>query len=520
MITITGGNFQYPNGQSIANGTLTLELSSDSTAPVTAPDGTIVAAIPIQITLDVSGNVYPTYIWSNAELSVPTYYTARVYDVDGIPVLKTPIIWVFTTESGGTALLGIQPPGTIPLPFTVYFYGAQGAFGPQGPTGPTGPTGSAFGATPPTIVQVAEIIYQTDPAYPTAVGWTAHFAATPTPGNLLIMGIISSGGTPPSSPSGFTQYYLSAAITGGALSGYAQSCGRLVQAADGPTWTGTAPSTVFTVFMVEMHDAVLSSDVAGGLSVAGSVATLASPNFQYAAVVFVQTLADKTGGAQYLTAASPASYDYIYVPSVVTNAGYGSFGDDTNGHDAYVFWSSFYEVPSDVITETYTQITDGLYHIVVIPSSLGPGGEAGASGAQGERGVVWKTEKLFLGYFKNGASVAVADIPANYTSPVDGTVYTDQTRVLYYICEFVCSRDPAPPFINGQGATPAISIHSPQQGRLWYYHANVQQDDPSADDYLMVKIFSGYWNGKNEQDSTAGFCKIFAVMNADGMPRT
>jgi len=522
MIVITGGHFQYPNGTPVALGTLVLELSSDSTEPVAAPDGTIVAAVPIEIPLDDSGDVFPTYIWSNAELSIPTYYTARVYDANGVPVLKTSLIWIFTVASGGTAPIGTQPPGTVPPPSTVYVYGPQGAFGPAGPTGPTGPTGASYGATPPTIVQVAEIIYQTDPAYPTAVGWTAHFAATPTLGNLLIMGIISSGGTPPSSPSGFSQYYLSAEITGGALSGYAQSCGRLVQAGDGPTWTGTAPSTAFTVFMVEMHDAVLSSDVAGGLSAAGSVATLASPDFQYAAVVFVQTLADKTGGTQYLTAMSPASYDYVYAYETVTNAGYGSFGDDTNGHDAYVFWSSFYEVPGDVIRETYTQITDGLYHIVVIPSSLGPGGSSGAQGAPGEGGMVWKTEKLFLGYFKTGGSVAVADIPANYTSPIDGTVYTDQSRVLYYICEFVCPRNPAPPFINGQGATPSISLSSPLnfRGRLWYYHANVQYDDPSADDYLTVQIFSGYWNGENEQDSTAGFCKVYVVMNADGMPRT
>ena len=228
MIVIFGGNFQYPNGQPVAMGTLVLELSSDSTAIVTALDDTVVAAVPVKITLDSSGNASSTYIWSNAELSVPTYYIVRVYDVNGVPVLKTPLVWVFTTESGDTVNLGTQPSGTVPPPSTFYVYGAQGAFGPQGPTGPTGSTGASYGATPPTIVQVAEIIYQTDSAYPTAVGWTAHFAATPTPGNLLIMGIISSGGTPPSSPSGFAQYYLSAEITGGTLSGYAQSCGRLV----------------------------------------------------------------------------------------------------------------------------------------------------------------------------------------------------------------------------------------------------------------------------------------------------
>ena len=159
MIVITGGHFQYPNGTPVALGTLVLELSSDSTEPVAAPDGTIVAAVPIEIPLDDSGDVFPTYIWSNAELSIPTYYTARVYDANGVPVLKTSLIWIFTVASRGTAPIGTQPPGTVPPPSTVYVYGPQGAFGPAGPTGPTGPTGASYGATPPTIVQVAEIIY-------------------------------------------------------------------------------------------------------------------------------------------------------------------------------------------------------------------------------------------------------------------------------------------------------------------------------------------------------------------------
>lgn len=104
MINIYNGTFQCSNGSPVANGSLELRLSWDSTQTVSP--GTVVAGSPIIISLDSNGNAPKTTIWSNAEL-IPSgsYYIAKIYDDNGIPVLKSPLIWEFMQATGANVNL-------------------------------------------------------------------------------------------------------------------------------------------------------------------------------------------------------------------------------------------------------------------------------------------------------------------------------------------------------------------------------------------------------------------------------
>src|SRR5947209_7615771 len=114
MIQITNGNFQTANGTKIANGTLVLQLSQD--ASVIATPGQIVAAIPIRVPLDATGNISGTVnIWSNAELSPSTTYEANILDANGANVWSVAQKWYLPNSSPldvGTLTPAITNPGS------------------------------------------------------------------------------------------------------------------------------------------------------------------------------------------------------------------------------------------------------------------------------------------------------------------------------------------------------------------------------------------------------------------------
>ena len=125
MILISGGEFQDSEGNPLANGTLMLKLSWDSTETVTTPNGTVYAGPRIKIALDATGNCPSTAIWSNAELAVSTYYSVNLFDVNGVPVLEAPLTWVFgqTQTKASGILLGTckgTDGDTITIGSTVY----------------------------------------------------------------------------------------------------------------------------------------------------------------------------------------------------------------------------------------------------------------------------------------------------------------------------------------------------------------------------------------------------------------
>jgi hypothetical protein len=140
MITIEGGAFQAPDGTPLANGTLTLSLSWDSTEAVSTPAGTVLSGIPIIITLDSSGNAPPTEIWSNAELNIPTYYTVQLFDSNGVPVLRTPIIWNFSAGAGAPIQITSGPGPTLSFPNPVTIGDLLICCSMGGPTAPDLPT--------------------------------------------------------------------------------------------------------------------------------------------------------------------------------------------------------------------------------------------------------------------------------------------------------------------------------------------------------------------------------------------
>ena len=265
MITILGGSFMFPDGGVVSNGTAILKLSWDSTETVTNPYGTVVAGEPIVIPLDANGNLTPTLIWGNSELSVSTYYEMSLYNSSGVPLLKTPIIWIFTESSGSIVNVGDVPnQGNVPGNTVVPVQGAKGDTGIQGPVGPQGPAGTFNSPTPPIKTQIAAIDYVagTEPAlsivqktgltYPSFAA-TINLGVSPTVGNTLVF-LMSGGHLTITPPAGLTE--ISSVINGTQT---AKVWKRVVQAGDGTSWafdggTDSLRSAVLQCYeILELH---------------------------------------------------------------------------------------------------------------------------------------------------------------------------------------------------------------------------------------------------------------------------
>lgn len=80
---ITGGAFQDFEGNPLANGYLTMQLSHDSQEPV--DPGEVVAGYPLRIPLDANGNVAGTVlVWPNDQLTPSgSYYIVNTYRANG-----------------------------------------------------------------------------------------------------------------------------------------------------------------------------------------------------------------------------------------------------------------------------------------------------------------------------------------------------------------------------------------------------------------------------------------------------
>lgn len=111
-------------------------------------------------------------------------------------------------------------------------------------------------------------------------------------------------------------------------------------------------------------------------------------------------------------------------------------------------------------------------------------------------GVV-RCEIIYMGYYANGNTVAP---PA---SPVDGYQYSAAECIFHG--QLVSSRAPAPGFVPGQAAFPAIANTNAGAGTLyaWYYDVN--------DANGQVTIFTAYWDGSNETNTTDGLVKVYAI---------
>ncbi len=84
---IVNGNFQSPSGAPLANGYLTLRLSTDA---VTSSNDQIAAKRLVTVPLDSLGNVQGVVdIWPNDQLTpTNTVYILRAYTAQGQPALE------------------------------------------------------------------------------------------------------------------------------------------------------------------------------------------------------------------------------------------------------------------------------------------------------------------------------------------------------------------------------------------------------------------------------------------------
>lgn len=98
LVQVIGGNFQDPSSAPIANGTLVVQLVSDSQE--SSGPAQVVAGVKTTIPLDNTGNVSGThFLWSNISMA-PTgsYYSFQLYDQTGILCWRKPLIGVIPDQ--------------------------------------------------------------------------------------------------------------------------------------------------------------------------------------------------------------------------------------------------------------------------------------------------------------------------------------------------------------------------------------------------------------------------------------
>jgi hypothetical protein len=121
MITLTGGNFQDGSGN-LLNGSVQLMLSQDS-GIVGAP-GYVVSLIPVTFRIIAGVLSGSCRIYSNAELSVSTYYIVNFFDQNNSRV-GNPAQWQFTQPAGSTVDAGTMVSTTPGAPAVSFPFGQQ-----------------------------------------------------------------------------------------------------------------------------------------------------------------------------------------------------------------------------------------------------------------------------------------------------------------------------------------------------------------------------------------------------------
>jgi hypothetical protein len=107
-------------------------------------------------------------------------------------------------------------------------------------------------------------------------------------------------------------------------------------------------------------------------------------------------------------------------------------------------------------------------------------------------------EKIYMGYYASGNTIAPPQ------SPVDGYQYS------YAECSFsiagFCSRAPAPGFVPGQVAFPAIA--NTDQGASTGTILMMAYDVNDANGLVTITV--DYWANGQEYNTSDGFVKVFA----------
>lgn len=109
MTQLTGGAFQDPLGNPLANGYLLLQLNQD--AQYATSNQLVFGGVAIRIQLDANGNVASTQsVWANGDLTpAGTFYYINVYNSKGV-LQNNPTPLTITIPSGSTYNLGLWIP--------------------------------------------------------------------------------------------------------------------------------------------------------------------------------------------------------------------------------------------------------------------------------------------------------------------------------------------------------------------------------------------------------------------------
>jgi hypothetical protein len=94
---IIGGAFQDFEGNVLANGYLTMQLSHDEQESV--DPGNIVGAFALRVPLDANGNIAGTVsVWPNDQLNpASSYYVVNAYRADGAQAWLAPQLQTVTS---------------------------------------------------------------------------------------------------------------------------------------------------------------------------------------------------------------------------------------------------------------------------------------------------------------------------------------------------------------------------------------------------------------------------------------
>jgi hypothetical protein len=109
--TLSGGAFTDCEGNVLANGFLTFELSHDEVETSTTPNGQVVAGLKKKVFLDNSGNVVTnTGIWSNDVMNpAGSFYIVKAYTNSGVLAWKYPQYWTIPSAPNPYNLSAAAP---------------------------------------------------------------------------------------------------------------------------------------------------------------------------------------------------------------------------------------------------------------------------------------------------------------------------------------------------------------------------------------------------------------------------
>lgn len=125
-LQLTGGLFQNPSGQPLANGYMLWKLSHDCQENVDSGGGQVASGVPARIQLDANGSIpagTSVFIWSNDVLNpAGSFYIVELYDANQAKVWASPQLFQLSATPNPLdigLLVPFSPPSPPFAPVTV-----------------------------------------------------------------------------------------------------------------------------------------------------------------------------------------------------------------------------------------------------------------------------------------------------------------------------------------------------------------------------------------------------------------